>query len=132
MKKNIILLLLLFAMISTALAKNVTIQTAQTVAQSFLNSKMGGNPKIHLIDFAEKSSFPNFYVFGNEHCFVIIAGDDCVHPVLGYSIENGINSESMPEAVYDWLKAFDKGIAATKENRHETSSEICSESLVSR
>ncbi len=124
MKKNIVLLPLLFAMVSTALAKNVTIQTAQRAAQSFLNSKMEGNPQIHLIDFAEKSSFPNFYVFGNERCFVIIAGDDCVHPVLGYSTENSFAADDMPENAYDWLKAYDEEIAYVAERRLNANIEI--------
>lgn len=127
MKKSIILLSLLFAMVSTVLAKNVTIQTAQRAAQSFLNSKMEGNPQIHLIDFSEKASFPNFYVFGNEHCFVIIAADDCVHPVLGYSTESGFGTEAMPDCVSDWLKAYTDGIATVKESRLDATAEIRSE-----
>ena len=114
MKKSIILLPMLFAMVSTALAKNVTIQTAQRAAQSFLNSKMEGHPQILLIDFVDKSSLPNFYVFGNEHCFVIIAADDCVQPVLGYSTEGGFGNETMPDCVSDWLKAYNEGIAAVR------------------
>jgi hypothetical protein len=127
MKKVTLTLVAFLMAVLPAFSEQVIMQTAQTAAQSFLNSKMEGTPKIHLIDFAEKSSFSNFYIFGNEHCFVIIAADDCVHPVLGYSTECGINTEPMPEAVYDWLEACDKGIAAIKENRLETSSEIRSE-----
>ena len=127
MKKSIILLPMLFAMVSTALAKNVTIQTAQRAAQSFLNSKMEGNPQILLIDFVEKSSLPNFYVFGNEHCFVIIAADDCVQPVLGYSTEGGFGNETMPDCVSDWLKAYNEGIAAVRESRLDATAENRSE-----
>ena len=105
-------------------AENVTLQTAQRAAQSFINSKMEGNPQIHLIDFAEKASFPNFYVFGNEHCFVIIAGDDAVHPVLGYSMEGGFGEDAMPEAIMDWLKTYDDEITFAKESKLEATMEI--------
>lgn len=100
-----------------ALSESVSIQTAQ-IAQSFINSKMEGNPQIHLIDFAEKADFPNFYVFGNNHCFVIIADDDCVHPIIGYSKDGRFGTDSMAEEVKDWMKAYDNQIAMVKENHY--------------
>lgn len=121
MKKLFLTLVAFLMAVMPAFSENVTVQTAQRAAQSFLNSKMEGNPQIHLIDFAEKASFPNFYVFGNEHCFVIIAGDDCVQPVLGYSMEGGFGEDAMPEVIMDWLKAYDDGIAFVKESRDRKS-----------
>ena len=110
-RKSFLLLTLLIATIISVFAENVTIQTAQQAAQSFLNSKLHRNTDIHLIDFAEKAAFPNIYVFGNEQCFVIIAADNAVHPVLGYSTEEGFGMEEMPGNTYEWLKAYDEEIA---------------------
>ena len=127
MKKHgiTIIIFLIFAVgMVKAFAENVSVQTAQTAAQSFLNSKMGGNQPIHLIDFAEKAEFPNFYVFGNERCFVIIAADDCVHPVLGYSKENAFGTEGMPENVYGWLKAYNEDVALAMNSNMEASPDI--------
>ena len=115
---------LLIATTISAYAENVTVQTAQRAAQSFLNSKIPNNTDIHLIDFAEKASFPNFYVFGNEHCFVIIAADNAVHPVLGYSTEGGFGTETMPESTFEWLKAYDEEIAFVAESRLEADNEV--------
>ena len=81
MKKLLFMFYMSLLLVYPAFADRVELATAQRAAQSFLNSKMEGNPQIHLIDFAEKASFPNFYVFGNDRCFVIIAGDNNVHPV---------------------------------------------------
>ena len=127
MKKVALTLVALLMTISPAFSEHVTVQTAQRAAHSFLNSKMGGNPQIHLIDFAEKDEFPNFYVFGNVHCFVIIAADDCVHPVLGYSTEGGFGTIDIPDAVSDWLKAYDREITSIKECRLVSTVEIRSE-----
>ena len=124
MKKITLTLVALLMAAMPAFSEHVTVQTAQRAAQSFLNSKMEGNPQIHLIDFAEKASFPNFYVFGNERCFVIISADDCVHPVLGYSTDDGFGEDAMPEVIMDWLKAYDDGIAFVKERRLEATTEI--------
>lgn len=127
MKKLSLTIVAFLMAVMPSFSENVTIQTAQRAAQSFLNAKMEGSPQIHLIDFAEKASFPNFYVFGNERCFVIIASDDAAHPVLGYSTEYGINADPMPEAVFDWFKAYDNEMASIKENHFETLLEIQSE-----
>lgn len=125
-KTRFFLLAMLATLVASTFAGNVNMQTAHTAACNFMRSR-GVTSEIQSVDFAERSEFPNLYVFGNEHCFVIIAGDDAVHPVLGYSTECGINAEPMPEAVYDWLKAYDKGIAFAKEKHIEKEREIQSE-----
>lgn len=127
MKRNIFLLISLLAISISAMADKVSVRTAQIAAQTFISQRMGTLQQLSLVDFADRDEFPNFYVFGNEHCFVIIAGDDCVQPVLGYSTEFGINAEPMPEAVYDWLRVYDKGIAFAKERHIETKYEIQAE-----
>jgi hypothetical protein len=127
MKKVILTLVAFLMVVLPAFSESVSVQTARRAAQSFLNSKTEGNPQIHLIGFAEKSSFSNFYVFGNDRCFVIIAADDCVHPVLGYSTESGFGTGIMPDCISDWLKAYNKGIAAAKESRVDATAEISSE-----
>ncbi len=127
MKRNIFLLISLLAISISAMADKVSVRTAQIAAQTFMSQRMGTPQQLSLVDFADRDEFPNFYVFGNEHCFVIIAGDDCVQPVLGYSTEFGINAEPMPEAVYDWLRVYDKGIAFAKERHIETKYEIQTE-----
>jgi hypothetical protein len=126
-KRIFLLLTLLIATVVSVFAENVSVQTAQRAAQSFLNSKLHTNTDVHLIDFAEKASFPNLYVFGNDHCFIIIAADNAVHPVLGYSTEGEFGVETMPENTYEWLKAYDEEIAFVTESRLEADNEIYSE-----
>ena len=125
-KTRFFLLAMLATLVTSTFAENVNLQTAQTAARCFLRSR-GVNSDIQPVEFAERCEFPNLYVFGNERCFIIIAGDDAVHPVLGYSTEYGINAEPMPEAVFDWLEAYDNEIASIKENHFETILEIQSE-----
>ena len=126
-RRSFLLLTLLVATTVSVFAENVTVQTAQQAAQSFLNAKLHSSTNIQLIDFAEEADFPNLYVFGNEHCFVIIAADNAVHPVLGYSTEGGFGTEPMPENTYEWLKACDEEIAFATESRWEAPEEIVSE-----
>ena len=123
-KRSLFLLTLLIATITSVFAENVSVQAAQQAAQSFLNSKLHSNTNIHLIDFAEKASFPNLYVFGDEHCFVILAADNAVHPVMGYSTEGGFASETMPGKIYEWLMAYNEEITFVTENRWEATEEV--------
>ena len=126
-KRSFLLLALLIATIISVFGENVTIQTAQRAAQSFLNSMLHSNTDIHLIDFVEKAAFPNLYIFGNEQCFVIIGADNAVHPVLGYSIEEGFGTEMLTKSTYEWLKAYDEEIAFVAESRLEANDEILME-----
>lgn len=124
MRKLALTLVALFLMVLPAFSEHVSVQTGQKVAQSFLNSKIEDNLEIHLIESAGKVSFHNFYIFGNEHCFVIISADDCVHPVLGYSTEGKFSTKSIPDEVWDWLKGFDDEITSVKALRLEALPEI--------
>ena len=121
-KLSFMMLLLVFTI--GANANPVDMKTAHKAAQSFFNSKMGSNPEIELIDFAEKASFSNFYIFGNDHSFVIIAADDCVHPVLGYSMDNAFGTDAMPENVAGWLKAYNDDVALAVTNKMEATNDI--------
>jgi len=105
----------------------VSVRTAQIAAQTFMSQRMGTPQQLSLVDFAERVEFPNFYVFGNERCFVIIAGDDAVHPVLGYSTEGGFETEEMPEDVFDWLKRYENAIEELAATNPERSMEVRSE-----
>ena len=77
MKKVALTFVALLMAVLPEFSESVSVQTAQCVAQSFLNSKMEGNPEINLIDFAEKVDFPIFYVFGNEHSVEVGSAQMC-------------------------------------------------------
>ena len=46
--------------------------------------------------------------------FVFLSDDDCVRPLLGYSLTNTFHVEAMPEHVAAWLDAYQREIAAAK------------------
>lgn len=118
---------MLLVLATTVFAKKVDVSTAHIAAQSFINAKMEGDSEVHLIGFNEEVSFIGFYVFGNSRCFVIIAANDDVHPVLGYSTENAFFAYDMPESIACWLKAYDEEITYVSERRLEADDEIRSE-----
>ena len=55
---------------------------------------------------------PTYYIFNLEGSagFAIIAGDDCMPEIIGYSLENSINPDDMPEALTVWLREYDQHV----------------------
>ena len=125
-RKNF-LIISFFVLVVSVFAKGVPEQRAKIAAESFLHSRLGNVSEVSLIDFPQTAELPNLYFFGNERSFVIIAGDDCVHPVLGYSIDNCFGSEDITEDVFDWMKMYDQEIAFAKRSRFEAQPEIRNE-----
>lgn len=127
MKRIGLVLALTIMALMSVFAENVTVGRAQKVAESLLKSKTGQTPNIHLIEYADQASFNNFYVFGNNNCFVIVSTDDRVTPILGYSTENSFCVTNMPENLFCWLKAYDDEVTTALSQHMEATEEILSE-----
>jgi len=67
-----------------------------------------------------------FYVFGaeNNEGFVIVAGDDRITPVLGYSHTNRFSADDMPPNLKWWLGEYAKQIQYAIENDIEPTIEV--------
>lgn len=63
------------------------------------------------------SSAPLYvYNIGNGEGFVIIAGDDSAHPVLGFADRGNFGVEHMPVNLEKWIRFYEKEIAYVREN----------------
>ncbi|WP_294175772.1 Spi family protease inhibitor [uncultured Coprobacter sp.] len=51
---------------------------------------------------------PEFYIFTlrYQNGFVIIAGDDKISSIIGYSFEQSFDTEKIPEALQEYLNAY--------------------------
>lgn len=51
-----------------------------------------------------------YYIFNREETpgFVIIAGDDSMPAIIGYSLKNSIDVDDMPDVLNDWLSEYDR------------------------
>jgi len=67
-----------------------------------------------------------FYVFGaeNNEGFVIVAADDRITPVLGYSHTNGFSADNMPPNLKWWLGEYAKQIQFAIDNDIEPTAEV--------
>lgn len=113
MKKSCLFgLLLLLA--SPLFAEHVDPETARKVAQTFLNNN--GVKAAQLTDLSKEAGFPNLYIFNAERGFVVMAADDCVKPILGYSLTDKFIVEGMPENMRWWLQGYSDEIQWAIEN----------------
>ena len=92
-------------------ARPVSVDHAHRVAESFLRG-IGCKNASSLVNRSSELSFHQFYLFASEQGgFVLVAADDCVVPILGYSTTNVFDVKGMPAHVADWLSGYEEQIA---------------------
>jgi hypothetical protein len=108
----------------TLAAKPVSQQKAETIALKFLGlqPETKGAEPIHIVWTGEpmtKVGFgdPAFYVFGREGGgFVIVSGDDCLRPILGYSDESDFIVDNMPDHIAGWFNDLTNMVKQIRSN----------------
>lgn len=136
------LLLFLFSLLPTFLwADNIPVEKAQELAITFFKE---GHPQrsafssLRLLVTDEAVSAravgeaPAYYVFGctDSEGFVIVAGDDAVMPVLGYSFDSSFPQTDLPVNLKLWLQGISEEIA--EKRRAPTYGSTQSNSLAQR
>lgn len=120
---------LLYALIllpSLAIAEVRSLDKARELAYDFMQSKMprtkSSSMNLRMVysgeDVLTKSSLdPAYYVFNNESGpgFVVISGDDCTLPVLGFSSSYNFKNENMPANLRWWLRHMNRKVIAARQ-----------------
>lgn len=136
---QLMLVLLLVCGQATIQAKRISQWQAQQQAYSFWGKQMPmkAKAKSRVVSTASLSTQGNdsYYVFNNDAGgFVIIAGDDAVAPVLGYTSTGAFDANNLPEGLKDLLKSYEQQIAALgknyKANATSTRAEFTGEKLL--
>jgi hypothetical protein len=109
----------------TTFGKQIDENTARTVGQNFLITKPNSSALYRTAKFqmvyksnlsTNKSNTTFFYVFNvATNGFVIVAGDDTVTPILGYSTEGNFDSSNIPQNVAKWLEGYKNEIRSIVE-----------------
>ena len=131
MRKIFLVLVCLLSWTLAVQAENVTGERAAEAASAFFRSaqakgmKMASAVSLKMVmsssafSSSQSSDDPAFYVFNNTSGpgFVIIAGDDAVRPVLGYSFENNFpEGRTLPPSLSAWLEGTARGIDAVRKS----------------
>lgn len=139
MRKVLLLSALLATFGSAIFAKHIDETTAKRVGHSFiLNGTNSHTLKtVKAIELVYKSStigsMPTdksdpttfFYVFNaGASGFVIVAGDDNVSPILGYSDEGAFDPDNIPQNTQKWLEGYKAEIRYVVEHNIDATDEI--------
>lgn len=112
-----LLVLLLALGYSSLQAKRITQWQAQQQAYSFWGKQMPQKARAKSRAATTASRSDAYYVFNNDAGgFVIIAGDDAVTPVLGYTSTGSFDAENLPDGLKDLLKSYERQMAALGDN----------------
>lgn len=120
-KKFCFLLLALFMGQAEIQARKIDAEQARRQAYAFWNKRMPrkGKASCRRAITGKSSDKEAYYVFNNEEGgFVIIAGDDAVSPVLGYTLTGAFNKDSIPDGLKDLLASYEKQINAVCEKQN--------------
>ena len=121
MKRYTMILALVLMVAMPMMAERVTPETARKVAATFLSNN--GAKSAQLTDLSRAAGFSNLYIFNGEEGFVVMAADDCVQPILGYSLTSTFVAEDMPENVAWWLRGYNEEIQYAIDNQMRATSE---------
>jgi hypothetical protein len=142
MKTFITFSLVVMFTIGTAFGKQIDENTAKAVGQKFLTTKtrsLNFKSTSGLIlaykaistQSNPRSSAPEvyYYVFNSisPQGFVIIAGDDKVVPVLGYSDQKSFDLDNIPAHVAAWLEGYKNQVKYAIDNNLSSTGEIMAE-----
>lgn len=111
MKKITVLWVMLFVMAFGTMANPVDVNRARRVASAFLTAKY--HRTVDDLKVVE-TPYSSFYVFNAPSGFVMVAADDCVSPILGYSLTRTFKVEGMPSNLRGWLDGCESTIARLK------------------
>ena len=114
MKLNKVLLLAAAVlMLGTVAAAPVNPKRAARVAQNFYASLSGAKGNATLTATPAEWQYKGIYLFADsEGGFVLVAADDAVRPILGYSTTGTLDPIDMPPALQQWLHAYQQEIDA--------------------
>ena len=114
MKKLFLILFAIGAVSVNALSSPVSPSQAKETAARFFGAS-SSSPRMIVGGRSVLSttyvSDPAYYIFNNDGGgFVIVAGDDCLEPILGYSLKGAIDESSMPENMLFWLDGIRRSV----------------------
>ena len=121
MKRFTMIVALLLMVAMPMMAERVSPETARKVATTFLNNN--GAKAAQLTDLSKVAGFQNLYIFTAEQGFVVMAADDCVQPILGYSLTGEFVAEGMPENIRGWLQGYNDEIQSAVDSKMKASNE---------
>lgn len=113
-----LLLLACLVAVNALLANPITENRAREIASRFMATQSptlklaAGRPTMVITPITHQSAFYVFNDAATDKGFVIVAGDDRLPPVLGYSDSGSFDADDVPPAMQEWLDGYAAQIEA--------------------
>ncbi len=118
MKQGFSILVFIFLVSFNLSAGHIDPEKAGKAAAAFLANKTQGMNPVQLLHQENRKGEAVYYIFGGETSgFIILAADDQVFPVLGYSTENTFSMTEIPVQLKSWLDFSADQIVYVQENK---------------
>jgi len=126
MKRFFLLLVSVFILTNIAFAAPVDSMEAKNLAQTFYSLHFPEQTRPVFEEISHSVGVEHFYIFNNTNGpgFVMVAGDDCAIPILGYSGANNAIVGELPDNIISWLGYYDGTINAAMLNGEVATPEI--------
>ena len=132
---SFILLASMMTPVKETFADNVDAKTARQVGAYFLSSQFGEksitSSTLDLVYEIPNVSLgiPAVYVFNttDQRGFVVVAGNDCVDPIIAYSTEGSFDPNNIPPNMMWWFNGQSQYVAYAQNNNVEPSVESLKE-----
>lgn len=135
--KRLFALILMMSIGFTLIGGPIDETTAKQLAQNFWkenNTMAVRNGKVfkkqtdeaRFVNVAAQHGYSEFFIFNNTagKGYVIMAADDCVTPILGYSYENNFDDGELPPNFKAWLDGYAEQIHAATAMKTQATEEI--------
>ena len=102
--------------------KSIQVNRVQNKKANFISRQQPGMKKVRM---SNGDSYAPYYIFNNEDGgFVIVAGDNCATPILGYSTEGNIDPNNLPIQLQELLEAYAEEIQHAVDNNDQPTDSI--------
>jgi Peptidase C10 family. len=123
MKKALLLISVMAFAMGSVFAGPVGQTRAMQIGQRFMNSD-----QLQLVHTSATRGDVDYYVFNlNGGGFVIVAGDDCVKPILAYSTTGSFDADNVSDGFDFTLRSFSQDIQYVREHNIEATADIRAE-----
>ena len=132
MKRFFFLVGVMSLLIGVMNANPVSVQKARLAGERFLStSSLGqqrGDIQLKMVYAPATRGIVDYYVFNVEGGgFVVVAGDDCVRPVLAYSTTGSFNPNAIADGFGYMLSVYSAEISYVRDHHIRATSDIISE-----
>ncbi len=136
MRIKIIFFAILFGLSNFIFGNPIDVNSAKNIGFQFLSSQIATLNNADQLQLAGQASSmirgenatPCYYVFNvGSSAFVIVAADDQVLPILGYSTESTFNENDVPTNVAAYLEGFRQQISHVIQNNLPATNQITQE-----